>query len=109
MAIGQDIIEQDILDLLKRTQEEMDSYAMPLSMSVQNFTSNNYLEDERLSKQRSLLEKELEDLALKLQNNGSNVRTCFDIVVEDVEIFFENKSMQAFKYIGFKCRFNFWE
>ena len=95
MITGQYIIEQDILDLLTRTQEEMDSYVTPLSLRVQTFISENYFEDDRLSKERSSIQREFQELALEYESNGIDVKICLDIALDDVGSFFQERSMQA--------------
>ena len=85
LVFSQEITEQDVLDLINQTNEEIEQYILPLTTRMQAFGSEIGNEARRLATERDDLRQELRLLAVDLNTNNLDVSVCLDIALDDVD------------------------
>ena len=74
----------------------MYTYIVPLAERVGAYDNMIAYEDGRLNAEWEALRLDLQNLALELNKNGSDVSICLDIALEDLERIFTDRGNYSF-------------
>ncbi|KAJ9573551.1 hypothetical protein L9F63_009115 [Diploptera punctata] len=103
MAFGQEDPEQDIRDLIEKTNQEMEELIYPLVERMQAFGETFGEEERTLQQEYDDLKNELQDLSEQLGSGKSGVSICLKIALDDAYAIYEDRSkeLSAFHTVEF--------
>ena len=88
VALGQQIVESDIRNLMVDMSKELDDYMVSLAEGMEVYTSMIDDELQGLEDEKRALMTELENMDLELNTQGVDVSTCMDIATWDIDRIF---------------------